>query len=123
MPLPANKPSPSEVMSYNATAVVKICQDFLHDNKADDIVVIDVIKKFPLADYMIIATGTSARHIISLAQNLSAELNRSYRVKTLSVTGMEQGDWLLLDLGDVIVHLFQKTAREYYQLEKRWADN
>ncbi|MGI9461740.1 MAG: ribosome silencing factor [Alphaproteobacteria bacterium] len=107
----------------DASLVAKFCKEFLDDNKADDIIVINVEKKFPLADYIIIATGNSARHVISLAQNLRTQTLSQCGVKSLSLIGIEQGDWLLIDLGDVVVHIFQKATRDYYQLEKRWFDN
>ncbi|MDI9313176.1 MAG: ribosome silencing factor [Hydrotalea sp.] len=124
MPFPATAGSTNQTPPAVPTKVVlQSCLTFLSDNKAEDIITINVEQKFPLADYMVIVTGTSARHVVSLAQNLSDKIRLEHGVKTLSLTGEAQGEWLLLDLGDIIIHLFQPTAREYYQLEKRWADN
>ena len=121
--MPATNLSLSPANNAPVNIVLESCVAFLNDNKAEDVITINVEKRFPLADYMIIVTGTSARHVVALAQNLSDHLWAQHRVKTLSLTGATQGEWLLLDVGDIIVHLFQKTAREYYKLEKRWTDN
>lgn len=91
----------------------------LDDHKAEDIVTVDLAGKSPMADYMIVATGRSQRQVQALADHVARA------VKEVSgapkVEGMTQGDWVLLDAGDVIVHLFRPEVREFYNIEAMWA--
>ena len=102
------------------TKLQKIIQDSLDDNKAEDICVINLRGKSTIAEHMIIATGRSKRHIMSIADRLSEQLKAS-GVSQIGVEGRAQADWILLDVGDVIVHLFRQEVREFYELEKMWA--
>jgi ribosome-associated protein len=92
----------------------------LDDAKAMDIQVIDVTKVTNITDRMIIASGRSNRQVKSLAEKLIAS-SKEQGVKPLGMEG-EEGDWVLVDLGDVIAHLMHPTARAYYQLEKLWSE-
>ena len=87
--------------------------------KANNIVLIDLKDKSPLADFMIIAGGNSSRHVNSMAQK-SVEFLKDNKVKNISIEGMKNSDWVLIDAGDVVVHLFQHETREFYNLEKMW---
>jgi nicotinate (nicotinamide) nucleotide adenylyltransferase/ribosome silencing factor RsfS/YbeB/iojap len=89
----------------------------LEDGKADNVVTIDLAGKTLLADYMVIASGRSARQVIALTEHLVEALPPRWRV---SIEGKAQGDWVLIDAGDVIVHIFRPEIREYYNLEKMW---
>jgi ribosome-associated protein len=91
----------------------------LDDDKAQDVLVIDLAGKTTIADHMVIATGTSARQVGAMADHLSEKLKASGR-RTLSVEGMPQCDWVLIDAGDVVVHLFRPETRTFYALEKMW---
>jgi len=91
----------------------------LDADKAEDIVSIDLDDQCGLADKMIIATGTSSRHVHGLANKLSDRL-RSRGVKDIGIEGLSQSDWVAMDAGDVIVHLFRPEVREFYNLEKMW---
>ena len=92
---------------------------FLDDRKAFDVVSVNLSGKSSIADYMIIASGTSQRHIASTAQLLREELKRM-GYKNISIEGMPMCDWVLLDCGDIIVHLFRPEVRHFYNLEKMW---
>lgn len=92
----------------------------LDDNKAEDIVIIPLEGKSAIADYMIVATGRSARHVTGLSEQLSAALHKVG--KTARHEGRENGDWVLTDAGDIIVHLFRPEVRSFYNLEKMWVD-
>ena len=92
----------------------------LSDNKTQDIVKIDLKKKSSIADFMIICSGTSSRHVISLSNYLVEALKKE-NLNTLNVEGKRNGDWVLVDTGDIIIHLFRSEVREYYGLEKMWA--
>ena len=94
-------------------------QQSLDDNKAEDIVVIDLHGKSSIADSMIIATGRSQRHLASMAEHL-AVLLREQGIEDVGVEGVNVGDWVLVDGGDVIVHLFRPEVRRHYSLEKMW---
>ena len=87
--------------------------------KANNIVLIDLKGKSPLADFMIIAGGNSSRHVNSMAQK-SVEFLKDNKVKNISIEGMKNSDWVLIDAGDVVLHLFQHETREFYNLEKMW---
>ena len=100
--------------------IVKIIQKVLSDNKAKDITKINLEKKSSIADFMIICSGTSNRHVISLSNYLVEALKKE-NLNTLNVEGIRNGDWVLIDAGDIIIHLFRSEVREYYGLEKMWA--
>ena len=91
----------------------------LEDDKAQAITVIDLAGKSTLADFMVIASGTSARHLSAISDHLVERLKAADAPKAL-VDGKDQGDWVLIDAGDVIVHLFRPEVREFYNLEKLW---
>jgi ribosome-associated protein len=99
-------------------AVLELVKRTLDDGKAEDPVVIDLTGKSSIADYMVIATGRSQRQVAALAEHLREALDPM--VRRLSIEGMTQGDWVLIDAGDVIVHLFRPEVRSFYNLEKMW---
>jgi ribosome-associated protein len=91
----------------------------LDDDKAEDITVYDLTGHSSLTDYMIIATGKSARQVSAMAEHLREKMEGEG--KNVSIEGAGQGDWVLVDAGDVIVHLFRPEVRAFYQLERLWA--
>ena len=91
----------------------------LDDDKALDIVTIPLGGRSSLADAIVIATGTSSRHVASIADHLARRL-KDAGYGTRPVNGAQQGDWVLVDAGDVIVHVFRAEVREYYNLESMW---
>jgi ribosome silencing factor RsfS/YbeB/iojap len=91
----------------------------LEDGKAEDVVTIELAGKTTIADQMVIATGRSTRQVLALAEHLEEALSRRMRI---SVEGKTQGDWVLIDASDVIVHLFRPEVRSYYNLEKMWGE-
>ena len=93
----------------------------LDNNKAKNIVSIDLKKKSYIADYMIIASGTSSRHLQSLAENLVSELKK-IGVYNCRIEGKNSNDWKLVDAIDIIIHIFHPEKREFYDLEKMWAE-
>ena len=99
--------------------LLKIVEKSLDADKAEDIISIDLTGKSSIADYMVIATGRSNRQLASMAQHLDEKLTKS-GIKTVSIEGLTQGEWVLLDGGDVIVHLFKPETRRFYNLEKMW---
>lgn len=99
--------------------VLDMVQETLDDDKAQDVVVIDISGKTSMGDYMVIATGTSQRQVGAMANHLQENLKAS-GVKGITAEGTEQCDWVLLDAGDIIVHLFRPEVRSFYDLEKVW---
>jgi ribosome-associated protein len=93
--------------------------NFLYDKKAQDIVTIDLMGKSLLADYLIIASGTSTRQLTSAAQALHEDLKK--RGLHTRLEGLHQADWILVDASSVIVHLFKPEMRLFYNLEAMWS--
>lgn len=103
-----------------AEGILAAVLETLSDNKAEDIVQIDLRGKSSVCDYMVIATGRSSRQVAALSEKLADELKQSFGVLS-TMEGKDTGDWVLIDSGDVVVHLFRPEVREFYQLEKMWA--
>ncbi|MFT6060726.1 MAG: ribosome-associated protein [Paracoccaceae bacterium] len=91
----------------------------LDDDKAEDIVEIDLHGKSEIADAMVIASGRSSRQVQSIAEKLLDRVKDQLGIHA-RVEGKDSGDWVLIDAGDVIVHIFRPEVREFYQLEKMW---
>ncbi len=100
-------------------ALKDFIQDFLSSKKAQDIVSIDLRGKSSIADYLIIASGTSQRQVGSMAELLREDLKKK-GLKNVRIEGIPQCDWVLVDAGDIIVHLFRPEIRTFYNLEKMW---
>lgn len=98
--------------------LVGLVRTSLEDDKAENIVVIDLSRKSNIADFMVIASGRSQRHVGAMADHLRERLKRE--VGRVSVEGAARCDWVLIDGGDVIVHLFRPEVRAFYNLEKMW---
>jgi len=99
--------------------LLELVRSSLEDDKAIDAVSIDLTGKTSIADTMVIASGTSQRHLATMAQHLLERL-KAAGMKGLSSEGSGQSDWILIDAGDVIVHLFKGELRQFYDLEKLW---
>ena len=105
--------------STSPQAICKAIEKFLDNRKAQDIVCIDLHGKSTLSDYMVIASGTSQRHIKMMGELLKQELHK-LGIRPIFIEGAPDCDWILLDAGDVIVHLFRPEVRTFYNLEKMW---
>jgi ribosome-associated protein len=104
----------------NIEDLLKIVKDALEDKKAKDIQVLDVRDISNVTDFMVVATGKSARQVNALARYI-VERAKSNGHQPFGEEGDELGEWVLVDLGDVIVHVMQPQARDFYQLEKLWS--
>ncbi|WP_371743852.1 ribosome silencing factor [Mangrovicoccus sp. HB161399] len=93
--------------------------DSLNSDKAEDVVTIDLRGRSEMADHMVIASGRSSRQVAALAEKL-AERVKAFSGSSCKIEGKDHGDWVLIDAGDVIVHIFRPEVREFYQLEKMW---
>ena len=101
--------------------IKSLIEKILDNNKAINVVSIDLKKKTYIADYMIVASGTSSRHIQSLSEIIVKELDRSGLGK-YNIEGKTSADWKLIDAIDIIVHIFHPEKRKFYDLEKMWCD-
>jgi ribosome-associated protein len=101
-------------------AVLSIAKDALDDLKALEPVTLDVRELSSVMDYLLVASGTSSRHVKSLAENVLMKAKAS-GVRPLGVEGERTGDWVLVDFGDVVVHVMQPATRSFYDLERLWS--
>ena len=92
----------------------------LEDSKAEDIVTIDIAGKSALGDYMVVVSGRSNRHVMAIADHLISDL-KDEGLGNARVEGLEAGDWVLIDAGDIIIHVFRPEVREFYNIERMWA--
>ena len=100
---------------------VALIVEAAQDRKGDDVVGLDVRKISSFADTFIIATGTSDRHVRSVADSIEAAL-KAHGDPPMGIEGYDEGRWVLIDCGDTIVHIFQQEIRDHYDLERLWSD-
>ena len=112
-------PSPAGLNRNGVTHALKPVLDSLEDSKAENVVPIDIQRKSSIADYMVVASGRSNRHVSAVADHLIKALKES-GLGTARVEGLASADWVLIDAGDVIVHVFRPEVREFYNIEKMW---
>lgn len=103
-----------------AGELLKLVEASLDDDKAEDVVVIDLAGKTEIADFMVIANGGSRRQVGAMADHLQQKMKAS-GLKGLKAEGFPNCDWVLIDAGDVIVHLFRPEVRDFYNLDKLWS--
>jgi len=110
----------STLSALDADSLKRLIESSLDDDKAENVVTVDLAGKSSFADYMIVASGRSQRHVTTLADKLADRL-KEYGLSPMSIEGKETGDWVLVDCGDIVVHLFKPETRDMYQLEKMWS--
>jgi len=111
---------PISKMRPDAEEILRLVLTGLDDMKAEDTVTIDLTGKSTIADTMVVTSGRSSRHVGSVADHVLDDLAKA-GVRNARVEGMPHCDWVLIDAGDVIVHVFRPEARAFYNLEKMWA--
>lgn len=121
------KTAPGMAMTADPTAVssdalLERILSSLDDDKAEDVISISLKGKSEMADFMVICSGRSSRQVVSIAEHLTERLKHDFGIVS-KIEGKEQGDWVLIDTGDVIVHVFRPEVREFYQLEKMWTSS
>lgn len=117
MPLASDAPADEHAAATDAVTLVLASLD---DSKAEDIVSIDLKGKSALADHMVVASGRSHRHVSAVADHLLRDLKEK-GFGNPKVEGLQNGDWVLIDSGDVIIHIFRPEVRSFYNLEKLWS--
>ncbi|MBK3776857.1 ribosome silencing factor [Azospirillum sp. YIM DDC1] len=110
-PAPVPVPQPDELKA--------LVEQSLDDDQAEDVVVIDLAGKTSIADYMIVASGRNTRHIAAMAVKLADRMKQA-GLRGVETEGLNQCDWVLVDAGDVIIHLFRPEVRTFYNIEKMW---
>lgn len=118
--LPYKTVADSSSGAKKAASLVAAVLKSIDDSKAEDVVVLDVSERTSIADYMIVASGRSHRHVGAIADRLQHDL-KDQGFGTIQLEGVPVCDWVLADCGDVIVHLFRPEVRGFYNLEKIWA--
>lgn len=113
----AHDPSPNRSLERAIAAA-----QTAHDNRGQDILVLDLQSVTPVFDYFIIATGTSRRQLHAMAEEIDRVMVEQFHDKRLGQEGYAVGNWILLDYGDIVVHLFDESAREYYSLDQLWSE-
>jgi ribosome-associated protein len=116
-PRPKHADTPAE--GQDSQALLALVLKSVDDDKAEDIVQIDLRGRSDVADYMVICSGRSSRQVASISEKLADRLKQEMRI-SVRMEGKETGDWVLIDAGDVIVHVFRPEVRDFYQLEKMW---
>jgi ribosome-associated protein len=101
--------------------IVEIAAEAAADKLATDIVIIDIGNILAITDYFLIVSGQTNRQVQAIADNIADKL-RELKVRKVGIEGDKQGTWILMDYGSVIIHVFTEEQREYYQLERLWAD-
>ena len=117
----ANNVSPSQNGEFKKSSdtLLNCIIKSLSENKAEDITTIDLRGRTSIGDYMVVASGTSTRLVSSVSQKLVDTLKTDHG-RISKVEGKDAGDWVLIDTGDIIVHVFRPEVREFYQIEKMW---
>ncbi len=103
----------------NSKQLLEFVVDKADDMKAVDIIELDVSESSSITDFMVICSGTSKRHVHAIANNVNKEA-RAANLEIIGMEGHDVGEWVLLDLGDVVLHVMQEQTRDFYQLEKLW---
>ena len=106
----------------NAKALAEKISAVLDDKKAKNIKIIETSRHTIIADYFVVATGTSSTHIRSLAGEVEFQLKDKLNIAPSRISGQESGDWIILDYDSVLAHIFNNEARDYYKLEKLWGE-
>lgn len=118
----ASAPAPiSQERGVDAAArALELVLASLEDSKAEDVVSIDIVGKSALGDHMVVASGRSSRHVTAISEHLITDL-KDEGFGNARVEGLDTGDWVLIDTGDIIVHVFRPEIRTVYNIEKMWS--
>jgi ribosome-associated protein len=115
----ASTPGARKKTAYSSEDLLERILKSLDDDKAEDVVQIDLRGKSSIGDYMVVASGRSTRQVSAMAEKLVDKLKQDFGLYS-KIEGKDTGDWVLIDTADVVVHIFRPEVREFYQLEKMW---
>jgi ribosome-associated protein len=118
--MPGILPKSMERGADAAARALELVLASLEDSKAEEIITLDIAGKSALGDYMVVVSGRSNRHVNAISEHLISDLKEE-GFGTARVEGLEAGDWVLIDTGDIIIHVFRPEVREFYNIEKMWA--
>ena len=107
-------------MQAKNTALTAV--DLALEKKGENLLLLDVSGKSSLTDYLLLVSGRSDRQVQAIAEHIRTEFKQRYKLQPFSVEGMDRGRWVLLDYGDVTIHVFQQPVREFYDLEGLWSE-
>ena len=110
------------VAHRDSIAAAELAASAIANKKGDEILLLDVSELVVVTDVFVIASGTSNRHVKTLVEEVEFELKRSADRRVLRREGEDHGRWVLLDYGDLVVHVFDRETRDFYELERLWAD-
>ena len=113
------RPDASTTPQLTSEDLLRVVVESLDDDKAEEIVTIDLRGRSEMGDFMVIASGRSTRQVAAIAEKLADRLKQDHGILS-KMEGKETADWVLIDTGDVIVHVFRPEVRDFYQLEKMW---
>ena len=108
--------------AFDADQILELITTSLDDDKAENILTIPLRGISAMADYMVVASGASSRQVAAMAEHIEFKLKQN-KIAILGLEGLRQADWVLIDANDVVVHLFRPEVREFYGLERMWADD
>ena len=119
--------SPGFVVKYllknmDSKKLAQLCRDYADNKKAEKVAVLDVRKVSSVADYYVIASGSSEPHVRAIVDEITDKLREDHDVRARAIDGSRQGAWIVLDYFDVIVHVMRQDARDHYDLEGLWSD-
>jgi ribosome-associated protein len=106
----------------NSDTLAQLCAKSALDKKALDLRILHIAELSSLTDYLVIATGTSDRHVQAIAEAVRVDLKHEHDNPPMAIEGLDDGRWVLIDYGDVMVHIFQEEVRKFYDLEGLWIE-
>jgi len=112
-------PVTSDPANIPSMSLLDLVLNSLSDDKAEEVTVLDLRGRSSVADHMVVASGRSNRQVVAMSEKLQDRLKQGQGL-SVRVEGKDAGDWVLIDAGDVIIHIFRPEVREFYQLEKLW---
>lgn len=115
------KPRPARALTLSSIEIARLCADVAVAHKAEEPVILNVAEMASFTDYFVILSGRSTRHVQAVADHIEKALHEQH-LKLMGVEGRAEGQWVLLDAGDVIVHIFYHPVRSLYDLEGLWAE-
>lgn len=119
----AKRSSADVVVPHQSLELARAAARTAVDNKGQDVLILDTRAHTPHFDYFVIATGASRRQLHAMSEEIDLKLEGELHDRRLGIEGYDESRWIVLDYGDVVIHLFDRETRDYYRLEELWADS